>query len=160
MKHRPLLYLETSIFGFYYDNEPRNESRREAVRTLFRQLELGILRAAVSRLTRRELSRTAGPHRVALLSLTRLAETLDVDEPEVERLAAMYVAEGIIPAEYEADALHAAYAAVSGIEVLVTLNLKHLANEWTSRRLNAVNLREGYPLVSIRTPEEVVRHED
>jgi len=72
----------------------------------------------------------------------------------------MYVAEGIIPATYNADALHAAYAAVSGTEVLVTLNLRHLANEWTSRRLNAVNLREGYPLVSIRTPEEVVRHED
>jgi len=37
--------------------------------------------------------------------------------------------------------------------VIVSLNLKHLASEWTARRLNAVNLREGYPLLSIRTPE-------
>jgi hypothetical protein len=68
--------------------------------------------------------------------------------------------EGIIPVAFEADALHAAYATVSECEVLVTLNLKHLANEWAARKLNAVNVREGYPPVSIRTPEEVVRYEE
>jgi hypothetical protein len=35
VKHRPLLYIETSVFGFYYDEEPRNALRREAVRTMF-----------------------------------------------------------------------------------------------------------------------------
>lgn len=42
----------------------------------------------------------------------------------------------------------------------VSLNLAHIANEWAGRRINAVGLREGYPLLSIRTPEEVVRYED
>jgi len=43
MKRRPLLYLETSIFGFYYDDGPHNFLRREAVRTLLRQIDLRVL---------------------------------------------------------------------------------------------------------------------
>ena len=43
---------------------------------------------------------------------------------------------------------------------LETPNLRHLANEWSEQRVNSVNLREGYPLLSIRTPEEVLRYED
>jgi len=49
VKQRPLLYLETSIFGFYFDEEPRNAIRRDGVREFFRQLELGMLNAVVSR---------------------------------------------------------------------------------------------------------------
>lgn len=160
MKRQPLLYLETSVFGFYYDDEPRNALRREAVRTLFRQLELGLLKAGVSKLTQRELSRTAGSNREALLSLVALVETLDFDNAEAERLAGQYVGEGIIPTAYAADALHAAAATISRCEVLVTLNLKHLANEWAERLVNSVNLREGYPPIRIRTPEEVLHYED
>jgi hypothetical protein len=48
MKHKPLLYLETSLFGFYFDTESRNASRREAVVGLFDQVRLGILDAATS----------------------------------------------------------------------------------------------------------------
>ena len=43
--------------------------------------------------------------------------------------------------------------------VLVSLNLRHLANEWAERNIGAVNLREGYQLISIRMPEEVLRYE-
>jgi len=57
VKQRPLLYIETSVFGFYHDKEPRNALRREAVRELLRQLDLGILKGVVSRLTLRELGR-------------------------------------------------------------------------------------------------------
>jgi predicted nucleic acid-binding protein len=160
MEDRPLLYLETSVFGFYYDEAPRNALRREAVRLLFHQAELGLLRVGVSRLTERELTRTAGSRRNDLLALAALAETLDSADAEVERLAGQYVAGGIIPAAYAADALHAANATVCRCEVLVTLNLKHLANEWAERLVNSVNLREGYPQIRIRTPEEVLHYED
>ena len=160
MKHRPLLYLETSVFGFYYDVEPRNALRREAVRTLFSQIDLGVLHAAVSLLTVEELAGAREPVRAGLLSLVERLEKLVVDSDEVDSLTEHYMAEGIVPRSAAADARHAALAAVAGAEVLVTLNLKHLANELTERRLNAVNTREGYPQVRIKTPEEVVRYED
>jgi len=158
--HRPLLYLETSIFGFYYDDKPRNALRREAVRLLFHQAEMGLLRVGVSRLTERELAKSVGPRRDELLALAARVETLDSADAEVERLAGLYVAGGIIPAAFAADALHAASATVCRCEVLVTLNLKHLANEWAERMVNSMNLHEGYPQIRIKTPEEVLCYED
>jgi hypothetical protein len=49
---------------------------------------------------------------------------------------------------------------VARTDIIVSLNLKHLANAWAEQRLNAVNVREGLPVVSIRTPEQVVHYED
>jgi hypothetical protein len=62
--------------------------------------------------------------------------------------------------EFAEDAEHVAYATVCRVDVLVSLNLRHLANEWAERRICAVNLREGYQVLSIRTPEEVLKYED
>jgi len=160
MIQMPRFYLETSVFGFYYDEVPRNVDRRESVKTLFHQLELGILNAVTSPVTADELAQTPEPLRTKLLDLLKLVEELDVDEYEVRRLASAYLGERIIPGDYSTDARHVASASVAGVGLLVTLNLKHLANAWAERRLNAINLREGFPLVSIKTPEEVLRYED
>ncbi len=160
VKQRPLLYIETSVFGFYFDREPRNALRREAVRTLFTQVEIGLLHAGVSLLTIAELDGAQESTRTSLLELADRLEKLSADADEVDGLAEHYISENIVPRAAATDARHAAFAAVVGAEVLVTLNLKHLANERTERRLNAVNMREDYPQVRIRTPEEVVRYED
>lgn len=160
MKERPLLYIETSVFGFYYDEEPRNALRREAVRTLFQQIALGVVNAVASPLAEEELDVTAEPLRSRLLALLDQLDTLDADDAEVTRLAALYVKEGVIPAAETLDARHAAWATAGRADIIVSLNLKHLANEWAERKLNAVNVQEGFPTVSIRTPEQVVRYED
>ena len=83
----------------------------------------------------------------------------DVDDAEAARLAARYIAERVIPERFASDARHAAHATLARADVLVSLNLQHLANEWAMRRVNGVNLSEGYPLISIRTSEEVIRYE-
>ena len=160
MRLRPLLYIETSVFGFYYNNEPRNALRREAVRTLFRQIEMGILNAVTSPVTRDELAAASEPMRSRLLGLLSDIDIQQADEAEVRRLSNRYVSERVIPASYIDDARHAAYATLLGADVLVSLNLQHLASEWAERKLNGVNLLEGFPAVSIRTPEEAVRYED
>jgi hypothetical protein len=160
VKHRPLLYIETSVFGFYFAPEPRNALRREAVKTRFSQIELGLLRAGVSLLTVAELDGARESARAGLLDLAGRLEKLTADADEVDSLAEHYVNENIVPRAAATDARHAAFAAAVGAEVQVTLNLKHLANEWAERRLNAVNVREDYPQVSIRTPEEVIRYEE
>jgi len=157
--HKPLLHLETSLFGFYFDSEPRNAARQEAVVSLFDQVRLGILDAATSARTVLELGRAAEPLRSKLLSLLSDTRLLDVDDAEAERLAAAYLREGAIPDSEVEDARHVAYATVGRADVLVSLNLRHLANEWAERRIGAVNLREGYQIISIRMPEEVLRYE-
>ena len=160
VKRRPLLYIETSVFGFYHDEEHRNALRREAVRELFRQVEMGFLDAATSPATSRELAASKEPLRARVLGSLAAVQPLRADEGEVRRLAEAYIKDGVMPPTEHLDAIHAACATVGRTEIIVSLNIKHLANAWAERRLNAVNLREGYPIVSVRTPEQAVRYED
>ncbi len=160
MKHRPLLYIETSVFGFLFDEEPRNAVRREVVVKLLDQVRLGLLDAGTSPVTYREFVDAAEPLRSRLLALLDIVRLLPADDDEAERLAEAYVKEAVIPEKHLDDARHVAYATVCKADVLVSLNLRHIANEWTERRVGAVNLREGYQLLRVRTPEEVLRYED
>lgn len=160
MKPNPVLYLETSVFGFCFDQKPYNTARREAAVALFKQVEAGFFRAVTSPLTTTELSRSAEPLRSQVLEILDAVDELNLDEDEVERLAALYVRDGVVPADFADDARHAAFASIAGADVLVSMNLRHLANEWAERKLNAVNLREGYRLIGVRTPDEVLRYEE
>jgi hypothetical protein len=56
------------------------------------------------------------------------------------------------------DAQHIAIATISRVEVLVSWNFRHIVNLQRIRGYNAVNLRDGYPLLEIRTPQEVIRY--
>ena len=159
-RHRPLLYLETSIFGFRFDEEPRNASRREAVAVLLEQVRIGLLNAGTSPITFHEFSQAAEPLRSRLMALLDDIRMLPADDDEVERLAGVYVREQVIPEKYADDARHVAYATVCKADILVSLNLRHLVNEWAERKITATNLREGYRELRIRTPEEVLSYED
>ena len=160
MQHRPLFYIETSVFGFCFDREPRNALRREAVTTLLGQIRLGILYAGTSPVTFHEFEGTAEPLRSELLAFLDDVQILPADDEEVERLAAVYIRDGVISAKDMDDARHVAYATVCRADVLVSLNLRHIANDRTERNVAAVNLREGYQPLRIKTPEEVLSYED
>jgi hypothetical protein len=160
MKAQPLLYLETSIFGFYYDEQPANQHRRQAVVSLLRQIHAGQFKAVTSSVTKDELRAAPEPLATRLIELLADVAELELDDDEVEQLAGAYIAEGIVPKKFADDARHVACATIGRAEVLVSLNLKHIANEWSERRINSINLREGYSLLSIRTPEEVIKYED
>jgi len=142
-KHKPLLYIETSVFGFCFDKEPRNAIRHEAVLTLFEQVRLGILNAVTSPVTFLELDRTAEPLRSELMALLADVHILEADEAEVTRLTAVYLDEQVIPRQHLNDARHVAFATIGKADVLVSLNLRHIANDWVERSIGAVNLREG-----------------
>ena len=159
-QHRPLLYLETSVFGFCFDERPRNALRREAAVALLGQVALGLFDAMTSALTFEELTRAREPLRTKLMAAVGDVRLLKTDKQEVERLAAAYVRDSVIPPAFADDAGHVAYATIGRADLLVSLNLRHLANEQAERRIGAVNLREGYQMLRIRTPEEVLRYED
>jgi hypothetical protein len=159
-QRRPLLYIETSVFGFCFDGNPRNVLRREAAVALLEQVALGLFDAVTSALTFEELTRAREPLRAKLMASVGDVHLLKADRQEVERLAAAYVRDHVIPSEFADDAGHVAYATIGRTDLLVSLNLRHLANERAERGIGAVNLREGYQLLRIRTPEEVLRYED
>jgi predicted nucleic acid-binding protein len=159
-EQKPLLYIETSVFGFCFDTEPRNALRRDAALMLLEQIRLGILDGGTSPVTYHEFENAAEPLRSKLLALLDDVRILPADDDEVERLAEVYLRDGIVPANFADDARHVAYATVCRAGVLVSLNLRHLVNEWTERKVALVNQREKYGVLHIRTPEEVLRYED
>ncbi|MCY4510246.1 MAG: hypothetical protein OXG35_25285 [Acidobacteria bacterium] len=58
------------------------------------------------------------------------------------------------------DARHIALATVSHVKVLVSWNFGHIVNLSRIQAYNSVNLREGYSMLEIRTPREVVIDDD
>jgi hypothetical protein len=74
-------------------------------------------------------------------------------------LTEKYMAENIVSEQYASDALHIAIATVLGVDVLVSWNFKHIVNLNKIRLFNAVNLREGYGILDIRTPQEVIEND-
>jgi hypothetical protein len=79
---------------------------------------------------------------------------------EAAILAQRYIDAGVIVAAKRVDAQHIAIATIRRVEVLVSWNFRDIVNLQRIRGYNAVNLRDGYPLLEIRTPQEVIRYEE
>lgn len=78
---------------------------------------------------------------------------------EAAALAEEYLTAGVIGAPHLEDARHIATATVHKVDVLVSWNFKHIVNLDRIRGYNSVNLRLGYALLEIRSPQEVLRYE-
>ncbi len=109
-----------------------------------------------------ELNRTRNPEkREKLLGVIPQfgLELLEVEqhEPEIERLVALYLQNGIVPAKKTEDALHIAIATVTDMDVLLSWNYRHLSNVRVESRVQAIDLLEGYegPL-RMTTPLEMI----
>jgi predicted nucleic acid-binding protein len=146
----PILYLDTSVIGGYFDDE-----FKEATRELWRQMEAGKYRFVTSPLVGQEAA--DAPEEVRhLLTSTFTQDDLLPLSLEAQELAAAYMAQKVVPAKYEDDALHVAIAVVGGIQVIVSWNFKHLVNFQREAGFNGVNLLQGYPSVRILSPLELI----
>lgn len=145
------VYLDTSVIGGYYDKEFKEHSEK-----LFELFIKGEYIAVISTTTITELEKA--PEKVRNLLLTIPEENIVKIEitQEMIDLADMYLEESIVTTKYSDDALHIATASVSGMDVLVSWNFKHIVNLNKIKQFNAVNLREGYAILEIRTPREVL----
>jgi hypothetical protein len=78
---------------------------------------------------------------------------------EAERLADLYVAEGVIPEKYRTDGLHIAIAAVNYLDMIISMNFQHIVKRKTERMTAAINTLNGYKAVDICNPMEVSESE-
>ena len=146
----PVLYLDNSVIGGYFDDE-----WRDATRELWRQMEAGQYRFLTSAVTADELS--TAPERVCdLFADTFPAEALLGITAESERLAAAYMERHILPPRYTDDARHVAVCTVTQLEYLVSWNFRHLVNVEREKGFNAVNLLQGYRPIRIVNPLELI----
>ena len=143
------VYIENSVVGGYFDT-----SFEEATRILFEKFRRGDYRAVISTHTYGELNNGA-PEYVKTNLETISYEKTDVTEAMLD-LTQKYMDEKIGSEQYRSDALHIAIATISGVDVLVSWNFKHIVNLNKIKLFNSVNLKEGYNLLEIRTPLEVI----
>lgn len=141
---RRRIYADTSAIGGCLDEEFRIASRR-----LFDRFEAGEDILGVSELTLEELRRAPSAVRDVLRGVdSRHVEELEFTL-EAAELAEEYIDSGVVIETKRIDAQHVATATVHGVDVVVSWNFNHL-----------VNFRNGYALLEIRTPREVLPYEE
>jgi len=153
------LYIETSVFGFYYDEDPRNFYKREATIKLFDQIKQAMFDGYISELVLRELLATADSElRGNLRNLAELLTVLPIHrEKVVEDLSGLYISRGVIPPHKRDDAVHVAIAVVNPeIDILVSWNCKHIVRYKTKKLVNIINEIVGCKRIEFNTPREVI----
>ena len=149
------LYIETSVPNMlFHDDAP---DKQQATKMFFQWVRMTSHEVYTSRVTYEELADAPEPKRTLMVAALANVGAIELETGDRElALAEAYVQEGALPVRYLADALHAATAVCHRMDVVVSWNMRHLVNLWRVRRINAVNLRLGWPTILVHTPEEVV----
>ena len=78
---------------------------------------------------------------------------LDFDEDKVIDLAQKLLDGHALPTGEGTDALHIAVAAVTGMDVVLSWNCKHIANPHTLPKTRAIITKAGFPCPQVMTPK-------
>ncbi len=148
------IYLDTSVIGGCFDTEFKRYSNH-----LIKAILKGRAQAVLSTVVLAEVQKAPSDVKGVLDQILDISEVLDIDS-EMIALAEMYLKSAIVSRKYQDDALHIAAASVSKTDVLVSWNFKHIVNFKRIHQFNAVNLREGYSMLEIRSPMEVIFDEN
>jgi hypothetical protein len=148
------IYVDASVIGGCEDSE-----FAEASLALWRLFIEGVYIQVLSEHTLRELRGAPENIRARLLEIPEANQIILPDTSEAEALAEAYLVHGIVGPGGRSDALHVALATIGRVDVMVSWNFRHIVNLGRIRMFNAVNLEQGYGLIEIRTPREVLSGE-
>jgi len=153
MKQR--IYIDTSVFGGYYDDE-----FSEHTIPLFDRFKNNEFTLLFSTVTQDELE--SAPEKVKELVLGLKAEWTEFLETtnEAVDLASEYIAEKVVGQSSFADCLHIALATINRADFLVSWNFKHIVNVQRISGYNSINIKNGYKQLDIRSPREFEKYED
>ncbi|HEV7351189.1 type II toxin-antitoxin system VapC family toxin [Telluribacter sp.] len=149
------LYIDTSVFGGYFDVE-----FAEFTIPLFERLNNGEFILLFSMVTQEELENA--PQNVQKLVIdikSDYTELLEINKEAVD-LANEYLIEKVVGPTSYADCLHIALATINRADYLLSWNFKHIVNVQRIRGYNAINIKNGYRLLEIRSPRDFVNYED
>jgi len=151
----PRVYIDTSVIGGCIDEEFASWSER-----LFDEFSSGIKIAIVSDLTLQELEEAPEEVKQTLSRLTSKAVEYVFLSKEAISLANSYISHGVVTEKHLIDAQHIAIATIERVDVLVSWNFKQIVNLDKIKKFNAINLMQGFHLIEIRSPMEVLYEEE
>ena len=149
------LYIDTSVFGGFFDEE-----FSEFTKPLFLRLQNGEFKLLFSTITQEELS--FAPEIVKdLVKSIKLINTEFIDTTdEAIDLANQYISEKVVGQTSFDDCLHIAIATISRADFLLSWNFKHIVNVKRIQGYNAINIKNGYKQLEIRSPRDYMIYED
>lgn len=152
------IYLETTVFNFYFDTS--RDANVDTVK-LFDEIKSGKYEAYTSRSVIEEIEKAPVDKREKMLRLIADSEIAILETSvEAEKLADAYAAENVVPLRYRTDGLHIAIASVNDMDMIISMNFRHIVKRKTVRMTGAINSLNGYRAVEIYSPMEVVGDED
>lgn len=147
------IYLDTSVFGGYFDSE-----FEEFTIPLFKRINNGEYEVLLSAVLQRELEPAPENIKNLIKGLkSEYTEFIDEDNEAVE-LATDYVIEKVVGKTSFADCLHIALATVNQVDLLVSWNFKHIVNIERIRGYNSINIKNGYKQLEIRSPRDLMNY--
>ena len=149
------IYADTSVISGCFDPELAADSLRliEAVRH-------GRLVLLLSDVVLTELAGAPARVRSVLQSLpATTVEKAEITE-EVLQLRDAYLTARIVGLRWTDDAAHVAAATVARADAMASWNYEHIVRPGKVKAYNQVNLWQGYVVLTIVTPKEVVSDEE
>ena len=149
------IYIDTSVFGGYFDEEFKKETKYFIEEILKRNLII-----VISEVLELEIYRA--PAYIVDFYESLPFENIEKVEltDEVRALAEKYIKEKVVGKTSIADCQHIALATIYKTDILASWNFKHIVNIERIRGYNAINFREGYQMLEIRTPKEIFTYEN
>lgn len=152
------IYLETTLFNYYIDID--RDAHADTVK-LFNEIAAGKYEAFTSTYVTDELEKAPDAKRDKMLGLIKKYNiAVLAASDEAVRIADIYVAEGVIPKKYKTDALHIASATVNELDMIVSMNFKHIVKRKTILATGKINNLNGYRAIEIYSPMEIVEDEN
>ena len=152
---KPLIYVDTSVIGGYYDKEFDYDTRLFFDRIFNKEFIIHL-----SDISDAELSMAPDKVKELKNSIPKdCFKYIELDDNS-KILAETYIKEKILGKASFNDAYHIAIASVHRLDVLVSWNFKHIVNYDKIKFFNSINLKLGYPMIDIRSPKEFVNYEN
>jgi len=148
------IYIDTSVIGGIFDDEFKEDTalffdqleKKEIVFVISDLLELELLNAPI--VVQEVLSKYP----------ENFVERVFLSEEAIQ-LADFYISEKVVGKSSVEDCRHIAIATINKVDVLVSWNFKHIVNLDRIRGYNSVNLKNGYSIIEIRSPKELLKNE-
>ncbi len=155
---RPIkIYLETTLFNYYFDED--RDAHADTV-TLFEECAAGKFEPYTSDYVIKELDDAPSEKREKMIALIKQYDiTILVAADEIDNLAKQYLSEGALPQGSLSNANHIAAATVNDLNMIVSLNFRHIVRKKTVRVTGMINALLGYRAVEITSPMEVIDDE-
>lgn len=151
------LYLDSSILGWSLNRG--NPGRFTEANKLLQEIAKGKFVGAYSWVNEQEVE--AAPEHIAKMLWRKIGEAKLKRVPmrltkQVDDLAKIYCVKGIVPSNFENDALHIAVATLWKADALVSYNFEHIVNLQIMVKVNEVNSALNLNEIFLCQPQEVM----